>query len=180
VRKKIGIIVAFVFFLLAIATTGELYTLPKNIFPYSPPGYYEVYEQEWDGRSNPVVPTGEYEFHEGGYGDVLFKNIISSVLLCYIAYRTGRLLLLIDLCSNGDYVPTFFAFWYFGAGCLILYNFGWISRATTWHYAGVLSVILFIFSAITFIISLFVAPYNLVSSLDSKAYKYIQESNGDG
>jgi len=165
VREKIGIIVAFVFFLLAIATTGKLYTLPKKIFPYSPPGYYEVYDQELDGRSNHAVPTGEYEFSIGGYSDVLFRNIISSVLLCYIAYRTGRILLLIDHYSS-NYVSTFFHFWYFGTGSLILYNLGWIARATSWHYVGALSVILFIFSAIAFFVSFFVVPYDLVSSLD--------------
>jgi hypothetical protein len=151
VSKAIRIIEVSVFFLV-IVTTGKLYTLPKEVFPYSPPGYYEVGEREWDGRSNPIVHTGEYEFCEGGYGDILFKNVISSALLCYIAYRVGRLSL---MCLVDNYAPVE-VFWLFGAGSLILYNMGWICRLTHWPYVGALSIILFICSGIAFFISLFV------------------------
>lgn len=163
-RIRIEAILVPAFFLLAIVTTGKLYTLPKETFPYSPAGYHEVYEQEWDGRSNPVVPTGDYESHIGGYSDILFRNVISSVLLCYIAYRTGRILLVIDHYST-NHVSTFLYFWYSGTGTLSLYNLGWICRATAWENARALSIILFILSAITFVISLLVVPSDFSSPL---------------
>ncbi len=163
-RRRIETILVPAFFLLAIVTTGKLYTLPKAIFPYSPPGFHEAYEQEWDGRSNPVVPTGGYQYYTGGYSDILFRNVISSILLCYIAYRTGRILLVID-CYSTNHISTFLYFWYSGTGSLSLYNFGWICRATAWEYARALSLILFILSVITFIISILVVPSDILSPL---------------
>jgi hypothetical protein len=155
-KKTIGIIVEIFIFLLVIATTSKLYNLPQNIFPYSPPGDYEIYEQEWDGRSNPVVPTGEYEFSEGGYGDILFKNIISSILLCYIAYGIGKM-------SAIDHEATVILFWHFSASSLILYNLGWICKLAHWPYIEVLSIILFVCSVIAFLASFFIRidPFRL-------------------
>lgn len=145
-------VIEVLFFFIAIGSIGALYSLPKEVFPYSPPGYYEVYEQDWDGRSNPVVSTGEYEFSEGGYSDVLYKNIISSILLCYIAYKIGRM----SVWGSIDNYTSALLFWHYSVGGLILYNLGWICR--TWHlpYIKIISIILFICSAFALVISLFV------------------------
>ena len=137
---------AIVLSVVAFLTTNVFYGLPDKIFPYTPPGYHEVYEQEWDGRSNPIVPTGEMDFYPGGHNAIIFRGLLVPFLLIYIAYTTGKLIYY----SEHTF---FYVFFYTALLSLILHNVAWLFKSTAWSWSGFLQYSCFVLGAISLVIS---------------------------